>query len=153
MPMANFIRDYANVLEDVETTGDTVVLERRAGKSSFVLAPLDRVQGDQHAISAVAHVLGHALDHGDMATVVVTGLAEEYPWVTFLPEAEQRTFEREVLTTLRACASIGRFTAFENLIDSWAATAEIWSDPELARALAEPIEAPHGSAVPEPVVV
>lgn len=151
--MATFIRDYASVLEDVDVTGDTVVLERRAGKSSFVLAPLQRIEGDWHAVGAVAHVLNHALDHGDLADVVVAGLAEEYPWVSFLPEGEQRRFETELLKTLRACASIGRFTAFENLIDSWAATAEVWSDPELARELMRPVEEPEGSDAVEPAVL
>ena len=148
--MATFIRDYASVLENVDATGDTVVLERRSGKSSFVLAPLERIEGDWHAVGAVAHVLSQALTRGDLADVVIAGLAEEYPWVSFLPESEQRRFETELLKTLRACASIGRFTAFADLIDSWSATAEVWSDPELARKLMRPVEEPEGSDAAEP---
>lgn len=151
--MATFIRDYASVLEDVDATGDTVVLERRSGKSSFVLAPLERIEGDRHAVGAVAHVLNHALERGDLAAAVATGLAEEYPWVSFLPEHEQRRFETDLLKTLRACASIGRFTAFENLIDSWAATAEVWSDPDLARELMRAVEEPEGSDAAEPAAL
>jgi hypothetical protein len=79
MPGANFIRDHSSVLEDVEVTGGTAVLERRAGKSSFVLAPLDRVKGDRRAVSAVTHVLSYALAHRDLAAVVLASLAEEYP--------------------------------------------------------------------------
>lgn len=150
MPMATFIRDYASVLEDVDRTGDNVLLERRAGKSSFILAPLDRIEGDWHAIAAVSHVLSLSLDRRDVADVVVAGLVEEYPWVIFLPADEQQRFEVEVLKTLRACASVGRFTAFENLIDSWTASAEVWSDPNLARALLQPVETPEGSAAAEP---
>jgi hypothetical protein len=67
-----------------------------------------------------------------------------------LSEFEQRRFEHEVLKALRACASAGRFTAFENLIDSWAATAEVGSDPQRARALVVPVATPEGSNAAEP---
>ena len=150
MPMATFIRDYASVLAEVDRTGDNVLLERRAGKGSLILAPRDRIEGDWHAVAAVSHVLSRSLDRRDLADIVVAGLVEQYPWVSFLPPSEQQRFEVEVLNTLRACASIGRFTAFENLIDSWAASAELWSDPDLARALLQPVESPEGSAVVEP---
>lgn len=150
--MATFIRDYATVLAQVESSDDTVVLERRAGRSSFLLAPLSRAEGDRHAVAALAHVLQHALAHGsrDFEKVIATGLVEQYPWVAFLPADERVVFERELLETVRACASVGRFRAFENLVDSWKATAEIWSDPELARRLLASVEAPAGGDVPAP---
>lgn len=152
MPMATFIRDYATVLDQVEASDDAVVLERRAGRGSFVLAPIRRAEGDRHAVLAVANVLRQALAHGggDLRAAIAAGLADEYPWVSFLPTGERATFEHELLETLRACASLGRFTAFENLIDSWQATAEIWSDPELARRLMTPVIEPVGGDVSGP---
>jgi hypothetical protein len=150
--MATFIRDYAAVLDQVEASDETVVLERRAGRASFVLAPLRRAEGDRRAVAAVAHVLSNALAHGsgDMESVIARGLAEEYAWVTFLPVDERADFERELLASLRACAAVGRFTAFENLIDSWQATAEIYSDPELALRLSAPVPTPLGGDVLAP---
>ena len=133
MPMATFIRDYAAVLDEVEATDDALVLERRSGRASFVLAPLRRVEGDRHAIEAVTQILRKALGSKDVEKVVTAGLVESYPWTAFLPAKERTLFAKELLAVLRACASIGRFTAFEDLIDSWRSTAEIWSDPELAR--------------------
>jgi len=149
--MATFIRDYATVLDDVESSDDALVLERRAGRASFVLAPLRRVEGDRHAVAAVAHVLRHALSSGkDVEKVITAGLVDEFPWSVFLPAMERKAFEREVLDVLRACATVGRFTAFENLIDAWQASAELWSDPELARRLARPVDVPYGGDVLEP---
>ena len=54
----------------------------------------------------------------------------------------------EATDCLRACASIGRFTAFSDLVDDWRNTAELWSDPQLAAALradvSEPLDVPVG---------
>lgn len=154
MPMASFIRDYATVLDQVESSDTPVVLERRAGRASFELTSLRHAESDRRAISALAHVLSRALDHGskDFEAVLASGLANWYPWVTFLPAEERLEFERELLDVLRACASVGRFTAFGDLLDSWQATAEIYSDPELLRSLTTPVAVPHGGDVPAPVV-
>src|SRR5665213_323605 len=104
MPMATFIRDYATVLDQVEASDDAVVLERRAGRASFVLAPIRRAEGDRHAVLAVANVLRQALTHGGegLQATIAAGLADQYPWVSFLPAGERATFERELFETLRA---------------------------------------------------
>ena len=150
MPLATFIRDYANVLDQVEAADAEVVLERRSGRASFVVAPLRRVQSDRHAMEAVTRVLRHALADKALEKSLAVGILETFPWVTFLPAAEQTQFESAVLETLRGCAALGRFTAFEDLVDSWRVTAEIWSDPASARRLLAPIVAPHGGAVADP---
>jgi len=151
MPVATFIRDYANVLDQVEAADAEVVLERRSGRASFVVAPLRRVQSDRHAIEAVTRVLRHALDDKALEKSLAAGILETFPWVTFLPDAERAHFQSAVLETLRGCAALGRFTAFEDLVGSWRATAEIWSDAASAQRLLAPIIAPHGGAVAGPV--
>ena len=40
MPLATFIRDYTNVLDQVEAADAELILERRSGRSSFVVAGL-----------------------------------------------------------------------------------------------------------------
>lgn len=152
MPMATFIRDYASVLDETEATGDDVVLERRSGRASFVVIPLERLTADRHAVEALAQMLTKVLDIDELAAAVAAGLADKYPWVLFLPDNERATFESELLETLAACASIGRFTAFDHLISSWTATAEIYSDPDLAAALSTPVVAPDGREVHAPAV-
>jgi hypothetical protein len=147
MPLATFIRDYANVLDQVEAANAEVVLERRAGRASFVVAPLRRVQSDRHAMEAVTRVLRYALDDAALEKRLAKGILETFPWVTFLPATERTQFEAAVLETLRGCAALGRFTAFEDLVDAWRGTAELWSDPASARRLLAPIVAPHGGAV------
>jgi hypothetical protein len=72
----------------------------------------------------------------------VDALASTLPWVAFLQEDDRRTFVEEAVSTLRACASIGRYAAFASLVEDWRNTAEIWSDPALARSLATPIDEP-----------
>jgi hypothetical protein len=78
-------------------------------------------------------------------------LAATLPWVAFLPEQDREAFAIEAADTLRACASIGRFTAFADLIEDWRNTAEVWSDPALASSLsgevAEPLDMPVDAAV------
>ncbi len=150
MPLATFIRDYANVLDQVEAADAEIVLERRSGRASFVLAPLRRVESDRHAVKVVTRVLRHALDDKALEKRLAAGIVDAFPWVAFLPATERTQFERDVLEILRGCAALGRFTAFENFVDAWRATAEIWSDPELARRLLAPIEAPHGGGMAAP---
>ncbi|MGI8535475.1 MAG: hypothetical protein ACR2K2_03075 [Mycobacteriales bacterium] len=55
-----------------------------------------------------------------------------------------------LLDVLRGCAVLGRFAAFENLLSSWEASAQLWSDPALAAAVSAPIVVPHGGDVDEP---
>lgn len=115
-----------------------------------MLAPFDRVSDDRHAISAVTHMLSTVLAENDVVDALTTGLADTYPWVEFLPLQERRRFGAELMSTLRACASIGRFAGYENFVSLWAATVEIWSDPDLVRALSHPVDVPDGTTVLEP---
>ena len=75
---------------------------------------------------------------------------DEFPWVSFQPVAARKRFETELLEVLRGGASLGRFTAFEHLVESWRASGEIWSNPALARSLRAPITVPPGGDVPAP---
>lgn len=57
-------------------------------------------------------------------------LASTLPWTVFLPEDDRSAFAEEAAEALRACASIGRYTAFVTLVEDWKSTVEVWSDPE-----------------------
>lgn len=78
---------------------------------------------------------------------VAAVLSSSLPWVESLPAAERELFATEAADTLRACASIGRFSAFAELIDEWRATGEVWSDPALAASLGDAIAEPLGDPV------
>lgn len=61
---------------------------------------------------------GHAIDE----------MLRELSWVTFLPEADRRSFATEVMDTLRTRG----FSELAQLLNEWRETAEVWADPNLA---------------------
>src|SRR4030095_1160031 len=67
-------------------------------------------------------------------------LAEELPWLAWLPAAERLACVQELLADLLAGADTGLLTPFARNLASWRSTAEVWSDPELARRLQGPFD-------------
>ncbi|MGP3954404.1 hypothetical protein ACTWPT_00295 [Nonomuraea sp. 3N208] len=65
-------------------------------------------------------------------------LAEELPWLTWLPDTERHECVRDLLSHLIAGADTGELLPFARSLTSWRSTAVIWSDPELARELQGP---------------
>lgn len=140
--MSRFIQNYKQHLSDAERTGDTIVLPQRAGRPTWILVPEDRVRDTEVATDYLAAAL-RAFTHDEMlANRFVDALVSTLPWVSFLPEDNRQTFVEEATEVLLACASIGRYAAFAKLVEDWKSTAEVWSDPELARSLSEPIDEP-----------
>lgn len=146
LPISRFIQNYNQHLVEAERTDDVLVLHQRAGRPAWVLETASRARAATEATEFLSAALV-ALVHDDAMIDRFTGaLADALPWVAFLPKKEQETFAIEAADTLRACVSIGRYTAFANLIEDWRDTAEIWSDPALADSLAsdlaEPLDVP-----------
>ena len=142
LPMSRFIQNYNQHLAEAERTDGVLVLRQRAGRPSWVLETEGRVQATAEATDFLSAALA-GLAHDEVlverfAAALVTAL----PWIAFLPEPDRETFVREAADTLRACASIGRYTAFADLIEDWRNTAEIWSDPALAESLSADITDP-----------
>lgn len=133
MRISAFAKHYNTVLEDAPD--EEIVLERTGGKAPWVVTPMRLAEGNMHAVQVVAQVLRRALDDAAVSSRVVEGLADEYPWSEFLPADEQRVFAEDAVKTLRACAAVGKFTAYEDFLDSWRATAEVHADPVLAAKL------------------
>lgn len=90
------------------------------------------------AFDAVLH--GIRGDGDDVIERFGSFLAASLPWAASLPGPDRDTLAVESAETLRACASIGRFTAFAELIDDWRTTAEIHTDLELAAAPSSDID-------------
>ncbi|MEU8356184.1 hypothetical protein AB0C27_09230 [Nonomuraea sp. NPDC048882] len=74
-------------------------------------------------------------------------LAEDLPWLTWLPEHERLQCVRELLAHLRARADTGEFLPYARTRRSWRSTALVWSDPEIARDLADPFDGSGGQLV------
>jgi hypothetical protein len=65
-------------------------------------------------------------------------LGEELPWLVWLPEPERDACVKELLADLVAGAETGLLLPFARNLASWRSTAEVWSDPALARRLQGP---------------
>ena len=142
LPMSRFIQSYNQHLTEAERTGEVLVLEQRAGRPTWVLETETAARALESATSFLASALSAIAHDSELSLRFPDALASTLPWMAFLPENDRAEFAREAADTLRACASVGRYTAFATLIEDWRATAEVWSDPDLARSLAAPIDEP-----------
>jgi hypothetical protein len=73
-------------------------------------------------------------------------LAEELPWLHWLPENERPVCVRELLAEMTAGADTGLLLPFSRSLTAWRATAEVWSDPALASQLRGPFPGDGGNA-------
>lgn len=146
MPITTFAREYATLLE--QAPDEDFLLERRAG-APVLVRPLREARADREVAQDLAVMLRSMLGHLDVLELLNTTLDEVYPWAVLLPPDIRDNFTHEAVQTLRACAALGRFGAYTDLLDSWKATAEVYADPDLARRLTGPVEL-TGPAVAAP---
>lgn len=146
LPMSRFIQNYNQHLAEAEQTDDVLVLQQRAGRPAWVLETESRVRATAEATDFLSAALAGLVHDETLVDRFTLSLASALPWMAFLPEQDRETFTTEAAETLRACASIGRFTAFADLVEDWRSTAEVWSDPGLAASLSaevpEPLDQP-----------
>ncbi len=131
MSYSGFLRG-PTVATDAVESGD-VLLERRDGVD-LVLTTVTRVSANDEALSLGAVTL-RALSRSN-PTIVAAALAEQLPWLTWLPDADRLACTTELVNDLAASAALHTFTKFHHDLVAWKHTAEVWSDPELARRLA-----------------
>ena len=74
-----------------------------------------------------------------MVLHVPVALLDEFPWTSFLPKADRATFIDDFTRTVVAAAELDNFAPRAQLIDEWRATAEVHTEPKLARRLRRPI--------------
>lgn len=145
--MSRFIQNYKQHLGEAEQHDAVLILQQRGGRPSWVLETESRARATAESTEFLAAALVALVHDEALIASFADGLAAALPWTTFLPEPDRETFAVEAVDTLRACAAIGRFTAFADLIADWRSTAEIWSDPALAAALSTEVNEPLGTAV------
>jgi hypothetical protein len=143
IPLSSFVRDYRPVIDSLDD--GEVVLSQRGGEL-LLLSSLRRREGDRHAVAALSHLLAHALERSELVDVLADSLSDEYPWLEFLPAHERRAFLDEFFRVLRASATVDRFSAFDQMIEAWKSTAEIYADPDLLARLGQPGD----DAIPAP---
>jgi PHD/YefM family antitoxin component YafN of YafNO toxin-antitoxin module len=112
-----------------------VILERR-DEENLVLMRAERFEAVSSGLRIAARSLA-ILARRD-AGLAEEVLAEELPWLHWLPEHERAACVRELLADLVAGADTGLLLPFARNLASWRATAEVWSDPRLAHDLRGP---------------
>ncbi|MGH3931338.1 MAG: hypothetical protein ACRDTF_15365 [Pseudonocardiaceae bacterium] len=143
-PYSAFLRGPSKVLPSLDD-GD-VVLERR-DQENIVLMSSERFEAGLTTLRIAARALA-VLARRDLGLAEEL-LAEELPWLHWLPEQERWSCIRELLAHLVAGADTGLLLPFSRALMSWRSTAEVWSDPQLARELQGPF-AGDGLPVPRP---
>lgn len=133
-PYSQFLRGPSEVLPELETAD--VVLERRGGEVNLLLTSVSRAEARAAGMALSARLMADfASEHpGSMVDYFV----RELPWMSWLPEDDRELATRELLAELMAGASTGLLDSFARAVKEWRETAEIWSDPELARRLRGP---------------
>jgi hypothetical protein len=134
-PYSSFLRGPSQVLPSLADSD--VVLERR-DEENLVLMRAERFEATATGLRVAARSLAvlarRQLEYAEEL------LSEELPWLTWLPPVERHACVRELLADLVAGADTGHFTPFARNLASWRSTAEVWSDPMLARSLQGPFE-------------
>lgn len=129
-----FLRGPSDVLPSLHHAD--VILERR-GEENLVLMREERFEAALAGLRLAARSLAILADrHQRLAEEV---LAEELPWLHWLPEDERPVCLRELLRDLRAGAETGLLLPFARNVTSWRSTAEAWSDPKPAQGLQGPL--------------
>jgi hypothetical protein len=134
-PYSAFLRGPSRVLPSLAEAD--IILERR-DEENLVLMRAERFEAAATGLRIAARLLAVlARRQHDLAEEL---LAEELPWLAWLPVAERLACVRELLADLVAGADTGLLTPFARNLTSWRSTAEAWSDPTLARELQGPFD-------------
>jgi PHD/YefM family antitoxin component YafN of YafNO toxin-antitoxin module len=134
-PYSSFLRGPSQILPSL--TDADVILERR-DEENLVLTRAERFEAAATGLRIAARSLSIlARRHRELAE---EALAEELPWLTWLPEEERAACIRELMADLMAGADTGLLIPFARNLASWRSTAEAWSDPQVARELQGPFD-------------
>ncbi|WP_406233927.1 hypothetical protein [Nocardia sp. NBC_01009] len=144
-PFSTLINKQTSVFPALEDAD--VILERRDAEN-LVLMRSERFEAMVKGLGLAARSLAIvAKANRSLAEEV---FAEELPWLTWLPANARPECVTELLNHLLAGASTGLLLPFARALREWQSTAEIYSDPELARRLSGPFDTTDSVEVPQP---
>lgn len=144
-PWSKLARDAGSVFPALDDSD--VILERRDAEN-LVLMRIGRFEAARQALVIAARslsILAHR--HRDLAE---EALAEELPWLVWLPAEERPQAVGELLDHLLAGADTGEFGPFLRALSAWRGTAIAWSDPDTARHLTDPFDGTGGEVIGRP---
>lgn len=119
-----------------------VRLRRRDG-APLLLTREDRADASRAGSLTAARALRNALVHLPSGEAVSV-LQEEFPWVDQLAGEDLLLFVAEFVRAVQASAELGDWSPLAETIVEWKATALATSDPQLLKALTEPITGDFG---------
>lgn len=152
----------ANFSELVQKPKDTVarlqdntrkglLLHRRDGEDLY-LTTAERAEQISEVVGSHTRIFVAMMKNDPNAVATLTRVfPEAFPWVRWLPADAVREFLVEYVETARAAAELDTVAPLAPVIASWKATAEVYSDPELAKRLREHTEDEFGEAEPPDV--
>lgn len=142
---SDFLRQPNDVVAEL---ADYDIVLRRRNAPALRLSEADRDDERDDAFEALARLLRHLLMRSPSS--VGFSVDEVFPWATFLPRQDHKTFIDELTQILVAVSTIDNYAPVGQLLAEWKATAEVHADPRLVRRLRRRIDA-GGDAVPVPV--
>lgn len=143
-PFSDLLRRPKEVTDDVE---DGDVLLRRRDEPDLRLTRADRETQRADTFTAIGRALRNLATHNPSA--LNDALGDAFPWIEFLPAADRSLFLDEFSRVVTAAAAIDSYESVGRLVREWRATAEVHSDPKLARRLRRPLDA-SGNRVARP---
>jgi len=128
---------------------DGAVRVRRRDGVPLLLVREDRArsatEGSVNAARALRSVLAQL-----PSDIAARAFLDEFPWVDVLPQDAQAQFVVDFVRAFQASAELGEWSVVAQVVREWRSTAAIYTDPELLRALSEPLDGDFGP-VPPPI--
>jgi PHD/YefM family antitoxin component YafN of YafNO toxin-antitoxin module len=144
-PFSTLINKQTSVFPALDDAD--VILERRDAEN-LVLMRSERFTAMTEGLRLAARSLSIVARANHALAEEV--FAEELPWLRWLPVEARSGCVSELLGHLIAGADTGLFMPFARALKEWKATAEIYSDPGLARRLRGPFDTVESVEVERP---
>ncbi|MEV0161298.1 hypothetical protein B0I32_110184 [Nonomuraea fuscirosea] len=141
-PFSALARDRNEVFPELDVAD--VLLERRDAENVWLVRD-ERYQAARAALLTLARSMTIVVRSNRV--LAEEALAEDLPWLTWLPEHERLQCVRELLAHLLAGADTGELLPYARARRSWTSTALAWSDPEIARDLTDPFDGSGGQPI------
>ncbi|ACY96100.1 MULTISPECIES: hypothetical protein [Thermomonospora] len=138
-PFSTLARDRNEVFAELDDAD--VLLERRDAENVWLVRD-ERYRAARDALVTLARSM--TIVARANRVLAEKALAEDLPWLVWLPEGERRQCVRELLAHLLAGADTGELLPYARARRSWMSTALAWSDPETARVLSDPFDGTGG---------
>jgi hypothetical protein len=148
IPFSQLLQHSRDTLEKLnESRGHRLRLIRRDGED-LILESAGRAEADDEAFSIAARIISEVVNKDEAVLGRVFPVV--FLWMRFLPPSEARAFIAEFTETARACADLETLTPLNAVVAAWRATAQVYADPALCKALTTPLDEADYGLVPDP---